>query len=113
MTAVTYDEFVNAFPEFADAAVYTVPQVNMWLEDADKSFDKSILGARYPLAAMLYCAHNITIGASAARSFANGGVVSPAPAGVVASKSVGQVSVSYNTNLTAIKGAGSYPGING
>ena len=95
---VTHDDFLAVFDEFAGSPT---GKINFWLEEAQRSLSERILGDSFKLAVMLYAAHNIAMGRQAASS---GG----AATGIVASKSVGPVSKSYDTGSTSITGAGTW-----
>lgn len=106
MTA-TYSTFVAAFPEFSNPATYPESQVNFWLTTAYSQIDATRLGAQVDLAAMLFAAHNITMGAQDAAA-SNNGATPGNPTGAISSEAVGPVSVGYDTNATAIKDAGEW-----
>lgn len=106
MTAAPSD-FVQAFPEFGQAAQYPPGQIAFWLAQAYQQLNSNRFGQQLDLAAMLFTAHNLSLSARA-QAAANvgappGGVVAP-----VSSKSVGAVSINYDTDATNAEGAGSW-----
>lgn len=103
--AVSYLDFVVAFPEFSNVGTYPETQINFWIQQAYTQLNTVRYGRSLDLAAMLFVAHNVVLSARAARSANAGGIVGDAT-GPVASKSVGPVSVSYDAAATAIQGAG-------
>ncbi|MGO8908082.1 MAG: DUF4054 domain-containing protein [Bradyrhizobium sp.] len=106
MTA-TPATFVAMFPEFANSTTYPTVGIQAWLNEAYNQLNAYRFGASLDLAAMLWTAHNIVLGARAAAMAASNGNVGEA-AGPVQQKSVGQVSVNYDTQAAALEGAGIY-----
>ena len=106
-TTVTYPEFVAAFPEFADAGKYPKPQIAFWIEQAPINLKASSFGRTWKLAQMLFVAHNTVLGARNAQAGSGSGIAGMA-SGPMSSKTVGQVSASYDTGATAIDGAGAW-----
>jgi len=102
---IAYADFVAAFPEFSNAGTYPATQINFWIPQAYAQLNPRRFGVQIDLAAMLYVAHNVVLSARAQAS-ANAGQVVGEARGLVASKSVGDVSVSYDTNSIATKDAG-------
>ncbi len=99
MTAtVTHDEFLAVFDEFTGTSTV---KIDFWLGEAETNLSKNLLGEKFKLAAMLYAAHNMTMNKQAASS---GGAAS----GIMASKSVGPVSKSYDTSSTSMSSAGTW-----
>lgn len=92
-----------AFPEFGDTTAYPDTQINFWLGQAPNQLNQTRLGASFDLATMLFVAHNIVLSGRA--STGGPGTVGNA-SGVIQSKSVGGVSASYDSRLTATEGAG-------
>jgi hypothetical protein len=104
---VDYETFVAAFPEFADAATYTQIQFDLWEAEAERELSADRFGGSLPLAVMLFAAHNMALSAKAAKAAATGGIAGGSLA-AVSSKSVGSVSVSYDTSDSSIDGAGEW-----
>jgi hypothetical protein len=98
-----YTAFIAMFPEFTDATKYPVTAYNGWQAQAVLMLNQGRLGKAYPLAVMLYVAHNLKLGMDAARS---GGAVT----GPMSSKSVGPVSASYDAAALTFKDAGMWNG---
>eukprot|EP01037_Dinobryon_pediforme_P023422 gene23422-24868_t len=103
---VLYADFIAAFPEFSDATAFPASQINFWLAQAPNNLNARRLGKNYDLATMLYVAHNVVISAREVAS-AEKGIPGTAP-GLISSKTVGPVSVSYDAAGTAVEGAGAW-----
>lgn len=104
--AVTYSDFVTAFPEFSDATVYPQAQFDFWEAQAYLQLNAGRFGASLDLAVMLFVAHNLVLSAQAKKSAQSGGGVVTTSSSLVASKAVDKVSVAYDTTTTTIAGAG-------
>ncbi|TXH35299.1 MAG: DUF4054 domain-containing protein [Rhodospirillaceae bacterium] len=104
---ITHGEFVAAFPEFADAAKYPKPQVAFWIEQAPTLLNARSFGKSWKLAQMLFVAHNIVLSARNVQAGSGGGIAGMA-SGPMSSKTVGQVSASYDTGAVALKDAGAW-----
>lgn len=102
---ISRTDLVTAFPEFQDTNRYPVSQIDYWLGIADAQVSKDRFGTSRDLAVMLFIAHNIVLSARNAATATTGGAVGT-PLAVASSKSVGGASISYDTTLTAIPGAG-------
>jgi hypothetical protein len=102
---VAYQDFVTAFPEFSNQTTYPQGTVEFWIGQAYLQLSPTAFGTSLDLAVMLFTAHNIVLAAQSARAGASGGVAGSS-SGIVASKAVADVSVSYDTTLTAVAGAG-------
>lgn len=97
---VTRADFEEAFPEFRDSTKFPDASVDLWLNDGETVLSEASFGTRRKLAIMLYAAHNLMLGQVTA-SGAVGASFAP-----TASKTVGPVSKSYDTGLTAYQNAG-------
>lgn len=97
-------DLVAAFPEFDTETVYPTTQIDFWIGQAVKQISEARFGASYTLAMLLFVAHNIALSAQAARAGKAGGAIGTP--GLVASKSIDKVSVSYDLTTTAAAGAG-------
>jgi len=97
--------FRLAFPEFADTTVYTTAQITFWAGLAEQLVLPSVWGTCYDQGIQLYVAHEITLAAQNAKAAASGGV--PGTSGGVANtKTVGSVTVGYDSQATSEKDAG-------
>ncbi len=105
LDAVTFREL---FPEFRDVAAYTDPMVELWLEIAGKLHDADRWGNLIDYGAGLFVAHNLALSAMDGRAAAAGGAPGQAASGIVSSKSVDKVSVSYDTSGAAEAGMGAW-----
>lgn len=97
--------FRSAFPEFADLSRYPDSQVTFWSGVAEKQVKASLWDNMYTTGVMLYTAHEITLAAQNARAGNIGGVPG-STAGPTNSKTVGSVTVSYDTQQAQEKDAG-------
>ena len=95
-----------ALPEFASTTLYPDLVVVYWIAVGSQQLNASLFGNSYSLALRLFAAHNVVLAAQAAR-LATAGTIVGGPDSMVASKSVGNVSVSYDTRDSSIAGAGS------
>lgn len=103
---VAYSDFVAAFPEFADQERFPASGVDFWIAQADNQINCRRFGKLESLAVMLFTAHNLVLGAQNQRAAAKG--IPGVPMSPIASKTVGEVSVSYDTKDTVIEGAGAW-----
>lgn len=105
---VTYTPatFHIAFPEFQDGSRYPDSTIAFWLNIATGLVDPERWGDTYELGLYLVTAHNLVLAARSADLAARGGY--PGAAGLLSSKSVGGVSVSYDTGSIAQENAGQW-----
>lgn len=97
--------FRTNFPEFADEVAYPTPMVAMWAELAEMQVRPCIWKRAWMMGVSLYIAHEITLEAQNRKAAASGGV--PGVSGGIANnKTVGSVSVGYDTTSTAEEKAG-------
>ncbi|QEE24583.1 DUF4054 domain-containing protein [Rhodanobacter glycinis] len=96
-------QFRTDFPEFADAAIYPDATVNLWLGVAQVTLSADRWGALLDLGTELFIAHHLAVGAGNTKAAAAGGIPGSA-GGVVSSKSVDKVSVSYDTAAGTLEG---------
>lgn len=101
----TVQQFRTDFPQFSSATLYSDAQVLFRLNLADIQLDQNRLGRMFPYMVELFVAHYLTLQAgddrSAAMARAGG-----SNSGVVSSKSVDKVSVSYDNSSTLNPAAG-------
>lgn len=95
-------EYRIVFPEFSDYAKYPVARVTYFAGLADKSLNRDTLGDLYDHCRYLFVSHHLAPSASNVASASMPGD----DANPVASKSVGDVSVSYDTASTTEAEAG-------
>jgi hypothetical protein len=97
--------FRTSFPEFADLVTYPTPMIEFWVGLAVLQVRQCIWKSCWVQGVSLYVAHEITLAAQNQKAALNGGV--PGVSGGIAnSKTVGSVSVGYDTTSTAEKDAG-------
>ena len=94
----TNDQFRTDFPEFADKTRYPDPSVNFYLGQADSLLNQDMQGDQFVYLAELFTAHYTELRGRTLAAAAAGGVNSNGAAGVVSSKSVDKVSVSYDVS---------------
>lgn len=99
-------QFRLDFPEFADDAVYTDHMVNFWAGIGVELIDLDRWGNLFTQGQSLFVAHNLVIQRRNMSGAASGG--SGMSFGVVSSKSVGSVSVSYDNSLVVMPNAGQW-----
>lgn len=97
--------FRDSFPEFADIARYPDAQITLWSTFATAQVNCRRWGDQTNMGIMLYTAHEITLSAQNAKAANIGGVPGQA-SGPANSKTVGSVTVAYDTQQTAEKDAG-------
>lgn len=97
--------FRSGFPEFSDIAKYPDSMLNFWATLATAQVNVDRWGAMAPTGVFLYVAHEITLAAQNVSTSSMGGspVGIPGPAN---SKTVGSVTIGYDTQQTAEKDAG-------
>lgn len=99
------DLFRTNFPEFADNVVYPKPMLDFWAALATKQVPSCIWKDCWIQGVSLYLAHELVLAAQNAKA-ANSGGVPGTSGGVANNKTVGSVSVGYDTTSTAEKDAG-------
>lgn len=101
----TVSDFRRDFPQFSDDTKYPDAVIEFRLNLADMLIDGSAMGNMFPYLAELFVAHYMVLNAADTAAGALGGA-GGATSGVVASKSVDKVSVSYDNNSTLNADAG-------
>lgn len=103
---VTHAAFVARFPAFKDGQKFPCSLVDLLIAEAPNSVNERIMRKNYDRAVMLYVAHNLVIEAQNTRAAATG--IPGTPVSPVQSKTVGEVSITYDTKGTEIEGAGAW-----
>ncbi len=98
-------DFRAEFPEFASTVTYPDPQITFWATIAEKMVVECIWTDMYTFGVKLYVAHELTLYAQNQKAAAAGGVPGTF-GGPAQSKTVGAVSVSYDSANTSEKDAG-------
>ena len=98
-------KFRTDFPEFADAARYTPTMLTFWSGMGEKLISSDKFGDLYTQAVELFTAHNAVL-AAGNKSATETGALPGQAGGVVASKAVGSVNVSYDTAAAMETNAG-------
>lgn len=101
----TVDKFREDFPQFGNAVTFPNAQIQFRLNQADQLLDENNFGEVFPYLAELFVAHYMALQAADNRAAAIGGG-GGANSGVVSSKSVDKVSVSYDSSATMNPDAG-------
>lgn len=97
--------FRTEFPEFADSTVYPTTQIAFWAGLAEAQVLECIWKTQRNVGVSLYVAHEITLAAQNKKTAAVGGA--PGTFGGVANnKTVGSVTVGYDSTTTGEKDAG-------
>ena len=97
--------FRKEFPEFADTEAYPNAQISLWSVLAERQVTECIWGDTRSLRVSLYVAHEITL-ASQHKKAATVGGVPGSFGGIANNKTVGSVSVGYDSTSTSEKDAG-------
>lgn len=107
MSTPTFDigKFRTSFPEFADTSEYPPTMVDFWLTLAEKQVRQKVWCGCWVQGVSLYLAHELVLAAQAAKSAKAGGVPGTM-GGVPNTKTVGSVTVGYDSESTSEKDAG-------
>lgn len=105
--AIDPDEFRVIFPEFTDNEKYSDTQIEYWGSIADLRLNASRWGQLLTHGRYLFVAHNIALSAQAVKA-ANQGSSVLQSTGLIAGKSVGDVSISYDTGASNEENGGNY-----
>lgn len=103
--AISVSAFRANFAEFTSAAAYPDGAVSMWLTFAYTFLATNRWGVALDLGAQLYTAHNLVLERMAAAEGANGAAPGTFT-GPIASKSVGDLTISYDPALGVNKDDG-------
>ncbi len=105
--AVDTCEFKKVFPEFVDDNKYPPAQIEYWGSIAELRLNADRWGNLLTHGKYLFVAHNIALSAQAVAA-ANQGSSVLQSTGLIAGKSVGDVSISYDTGAANEEGGGNY-----
>ncbi|PQQ36472.1 DUF4054 domain-containing protein [Photorhabdus luminescens] len=94
----TVDQFRADFPEFSDKTCYPDAAINFYLSQADNLLDQNVHGDQFVYLAELFTAHYVELRGKTIAGAAISGSVNTAGGGVLTSKSVDKVSMSYDTS---------------
>jgi hypothetical protein len=98
-------KFRTEFPEFSDTSVYPTPMIEFWSVLAEKQVVETVWGDVRPTGVKLYVAHEITLAAQNKKAAAVGGTPG-SQGGIANSKTVGSVTVGYDSQNTSEKNGG-------
>ena len=93
------------FPEFVDAVRFPSSAIIFWSDLGEQLISADRFGGMYTKATELFTAHNIVLAAGNVTASTSGGLPGSS-SGPVSSKSVGSVSVSYDTSSVMLPNAG-------
>ncbi len=102
---MTTVQFRASFPEFSDIARFSDEMITMYLAVATSQVNPCRWGTQTDFGISLYTAHELVLAAQNQKA-ANIGGVSGQSAGIANSKTVGSVTVSYDSNNTSEKNGG-------
>lgn len=111
---LSYAQFVLDFPEFADSGAYPQSGYNFWFNFSQQMLNQTLMGGPnnsgqgasiFDMATELFVAHNLVL-EHRAQAQASNGADPGTQVGVLSSKSVAQVSASYDVNAGINKDAG-------
>lgn len=105
--AITVAQFRLNIPAFDDSSVYLDEVITIWLQVATSLLDPRRWGALLPIGISWFVAHQLALDRQAQIVALRGGVPGMG-FGIVASKSINGVSVSYNNALSMLKDAGDW-----
>jgi hypothetical protein len=106
-TLMTADQFRATLPAFRDPQQWVTGEINAWLNLADKLLPVDRWEDLRPLGMALFTAHNLVLSKRDEKA-ADAGQVPGSPNFIQQSKSVGAVSVSYDTSSGLIQDAGAW-----
>lgn len=105
MAELDISAFRVNFPEFSDLVAYPTSTIEFWAELAEIQVAQCIWKRAWVKGVSLYVAHEITLASLNTKAALNGGT--PGVSGGIANnKTVGSVTVGYDTTSTAEKDAG-------
>lgn len=99
--------FRTALPEFADTAIYPDPMVQLWGDFATSMVNARRWGNQASMGIRLYTAHWVTIEGKNLEAASMGGTPGQT-SGPINSKTVGPVTVAYDTQAAVEADAGSW-----
>jgi hypothetical protein len=98
-------EFRTEFPEFSDSSKYTTAQITFWGTFAEKMVPQDQWGDTWQMGVKLFVAHELVLASQNAKAGKIGGVPG-STGGIPNAKTVGSVSVSYDSASVSEIGAG-------
>ena len=94
--------FRTILPAFADPGQYSGSAITYWLGVGMARFNPLVWGGNLDEGLLYFIGHNLALAAMANKPGGLNGT------GIIASKSVGPASISYDNNIGMIDGAGAY-----
>lgn len=108
MQVFNIENFRGAFPEFVDESKYTDEMLTFWATAAESLLNSARWGDLLTHGLYLYTAHNITLAYADRVAGEKNRNPGSGVGGVMTNKSVGDVSVGYDTHAITLEGAGNY-----
>lgn len=105
--AITVNYFRQLLPEFSDSSIFVDEVIEQWLLIASQLLKEERWRTMYSMGIALFTAHQVSLQRQAMITAQRGGVPGFG-LGVVASKSVNGVSISYNNMLNVLKDGGDW-----
>lgn len=96
--------FRAVYPAFGDLTAYAPEAVDFWITKGKERLDPFVWANLLEEGIYLFVAHKLTL----QKQYAASGTGSGGASGPVSSKSVGGVSVAYNTTFGEVEGGGAY-----
>lgn len=102
---ITARFFRAQFPEFRDSSIWTDEALELWIQIANASLNTARWRQYYRMGVSLFVGHMLALGKMSELQVQRGGVPGM-NMGLVSSKSVNGVSISYNNGLAVMEGGG-------
>jgi hypothetical protein len=93
-------QFRLDFPEFADMSCFPNSMIALWSGIGEQLVDQNKWGDLWLRGVQLFTAHNIVIANNNVKAADRGAQTGTGTAGVISSKSVGDVSISYDNSAS-------------
>lgn len=97
--------FRVSFPEFADEVAYPNQLINLWVNLASAMVNQNVWKTQWTVGVSLYVAHELVMSAQNSKTAKAGGPPG-VTGGIANTKTVGSVTVGYDTTSTAEKDGG-------
>lgn len=105
--SITVADFRRNIPAFEDSSIYQDEVITIWLQVATGLLNARRWGSLLPMGISWFVAHQLALDRQAQIVALRGGVAGSG-FGIVTSKSINGVSVSYNNALSGLKDAGDW-----
>lgn len=108
MQVFNIENFRGAFPEFVDESKYTDEMLTFWATAAESLLNSARWGDLLTHGLYLFVAHQITLAYKDYVDGTAGRAPGQSASGIVTSKSVGGVSIGYDTGSVSLQDAGNF-----